>query len=163
MSPSLLRRWLPRLGALYVGLGLLAALRPGFEVFPFFSWFLFPIVPSTEPRYELVVEQLEGRGFEPAVNVMTLGWVRDPKAMDLWSNTQRLGTSLERGEADGVRLMRTVLEGNYLCPPSRYRVERVVMDPMERWQTAQVRERKVLATFDSGSSCTHAVWAERTP
>lgn len=158
MSPRDLRRWLPRLGLAYVVAGLLAATQPGFEVFPFFSWFLFPVVPGDDPRYELVVETLEGVPVTPPRDIQALGYIDDPKAMDLWVTTQRLGRSLETGSATAALAVRRIVEGSFLCGDTRYAVEKVWFDPLERWETGAVRARTRIARFESRADCARSPW-----
>lgn len=161
MRDPTLRRSLPRWGAAYVVAGLLAAAAPGFEVFPVFCWFLFPVVPGPEPRFELVVSQLGGEPVDPPTDVQRLGLVRDPKAMDLWLATQRLGAAVERGDERDRAKARRLIETGFLCQGARYRLDRVQFDPLERWQTGHVRERTPLVAFDSEAACARSPWAIR--
>jgi hypothetical protein len=152
------RRWLPRFAAAYLALALAAVSAPGFEVFPFFCWFLFPIAPGAEPRYELRVSTFEGAHLETPEDVQRLGVYRDPKAMDLWVMTQRLGAALEAGRTEEAARARRIIEGSFLCAPTRYRVDRVAFDPLARWSTGQVRSRETLAHLESRADCGRSPW-----
>lgn len=159
MSYWRLRRWLPRLGGAYVVAGLLAAAAPGFEVFPFFCWFLFPIVPGDEPRYELVVSEHAGTTVTPPADVQTLSVVRDPMAMDLWLATQRLGVALADGDTAAVARERRLIEANFVCAPSRYRIDRVLFDPLERYRSGTVKSRATVRQFKSLEGCRSSPWS----
>ena len=153
------RRYLPWAGAAYLVAGLLATSTPSYEVFPFFCWFLFPIVPGHEPRYELVVHRLQGSSIYPPKNYQELKRVRDPKAMDLWIATQQLGAAIEDSDLIAISRLRTMLETNYLCAPSHYTLDRVEFDPLERWHRGYVGERETLATFTSTAGCRSIPWS----
>ncbi|MEO1234488.1 MAG: hypothetical protein AAFZ18_36910 [Myxococcota bacterium] len=159
MSYWRLKRWLPRLGGAYVVAGLLAAAAPGFEVFPFFCWFLFPIVPGAEPRYELVVSEHAGTAVTPPADVQTLDVVRDPMAMDLWLATQRLGVALAKDDSAAVSRERRLIEANFVCAPSRYRIDRVLFDPLARYRSGEVTHRETVQAFASTEGCRRSPWA----
>lgn len=155
-----LRRWLPRFGGLYVVAALFATAAPGFEVFPFFCWFLFPVVPGFEPRYELVVEVVEGESIDPRTDFQRLGRIKDPMAMDLWLATQRLGQALDRNDGEAVNRERALIEDNFICAPRRYGIDKVEYDPLERWQTDEVKARRTLQVWTSSTSgCRSSPWA----
>lgn len=159
MGYRTLRRVLP--GALwaYLVAGFLAAAAPGFEVFPFFCWFLFPVTPNVETRYELMVERLGERRWSEPVRYQSLDLVEDPHAMDLWFSVQALGDALEAGEGATVADVRRRLELNFLPSPSRWGVDRVRFDPLERHRTGEVEERARIATFTSSVGCARIPWA----
>ena len=161
MGYRALRRWLPRAAGIYGLAGLLAAAAPGYEVFPVFCWFLFPIVPGAEPRFELVVETIGGEAVEPPVDIQTLGRVKDPMAMDLWLATQRLGKALLTADRREIERVRTLIEANFVCAPSRYRVDEVRFDPLVRYRTGEVEGRRVLARFRSQDGCERSPWPGR--
>ncbi|MBX2812396.1 MAG: hypothetical protein KTR25_11325 [Myxococcales bacterium] len=156
-----MRTLFERLGVTYVLLGLAATLAPGFEVFPFFCWFLFPIVPGNEPRYELMVDTLQDKVFSPRVNFQKLNNIKDPMAMDLWLATQRLGKAIEIQQPEIIHRTRRLIETNFLCTGSKYTIDRVIFDPIDRWKHNKVSERVSLATFNSQATCQTAVWNNR--
>lgn len=161
MGYKTVRRWLPRLGGGYLLAALLATAAPGFEVLPFFCWFLFPIVPGHDARYELVALELAGSPISPPRDYQTLDLVKDPMAMDLWLATRRLGQALEGQDEDRIRRERHLIESNFLCAPSHYAVDRVVFDPLKRWRNHRVEARKRLAVFTSSTGCQILPWAAR--
>jgi hypothetical protein len=154
-----LRRWLPRLFGAYLVAGFLAVSAPGFEVFPFFCWFLFPVAPNTVERYALVVEAWGGMPVTPPTTFQALDVVEDPHAMDAWTSIQALGRAVEAGDADRVARLRRRLEMNYLPAPSRYRLVRRTFDPLERWRTGRIRSEQILQTFASDEGCAEVPWA----
>jgi len=154
-----LRRLLPGALAVYLVAGFAAAAAPGFEVFPFFCWFLFPIAPNVETRHELVVERLGDRTWPKPVSYRSLDLIDDPFAMDLWTSVQALGAAVERGDGAAARHLRTRLEANYLPAPSRYGIDRVTFDPLERYRTGAVQDRQRIATFTSSTGCSEIPWA----
>ena len=146
------------MGAVYVVLGLLATMAPGFEVFPFFCWFLFPVTPNVETRYELVVEQLGGDVLSPPAEYQSLDLVEDPMAMDLWIAVQDLGRAVASKDADEVAVLRRRIELNFMPAPNRYRLERVTFDPIERWRDGRVRARETVTVYSSSVGATRIPW-----
>lgn len=158
MGYGSLRRWLPRLAGVYL-LGALAAVAaPGFEVFPVFCWFLFPVVPGYEARYELTVTEAGGVRPDAPTDIQQLDEFDDPKAMDLWVVTQRLGKAVARKDEAGVAAARRLLEGSYLCAPSRYAMTELHFDPVERWRSGAVQSSRILASFSSTEGCETSPW-----
>ena len=153
-----MRRRLPQLGALYVVLGLLATMAPGFEVFPFFCWFLFPVTPNIETRYELVVSEIGGRSLTPPAEYQSMDLVEDPMAMDLWIAVQDLGRAEENDDTDAVGRLRRRIELNFIPAPNRYRLDRVTFDPLERWRDETVRKRETVAAYTSSVGATRIPW-----
>lgn len=149
------------MGITYIILGLAAAAVPGFEVFPFFCWFLFPVVPGNEYRYELMIEKHPLVNVEQRINYQELGWVKDPMAMDLWLATRRLGYALNSGDDRLATKTRSLIEGNFICAPTQYAIDRVQFDPLDRWHTHTVQERKTLATFTAEAPCKTPLWEMR--
>ncbi|MEO1337745.1 MAG: hypothetical protein AAFV29_19025, partial [Myxococcota bacterium] len=144
-----LRRLLPQVGIGYVILGLIATMAPGFEIFPFFCWFLFPVTPNVETRYELVVSTMAGRALPAPMEYQSLDLVDDPMAMDLWIAVQDLGKAIAREDKARVDVLRSRIELNFIPAPNRYRIERVTFDPLERWRDGTVQQRAPVASFTS--------------
>lgn len=158
MSYRFARTWLPRLLPTYVVAAMLASAAPGFEVFPFFCWFLFPVTPTVETRYELEVERLAGQALAQPTPFRRLHLVAEPHAMDAWTAVQALGRAVRSNDQTELARLRRRLEANFLPGPSRYRVVEVVFDPMERWRGEADRRRTVLATFDAEGGCKEVPW-----
>ncbi|MEM7678325.1 MAG: hypothetical protein AAF449_20220 [Myxococcota bacterium] len=152
-------RWLlPQIGIGYVALGLVATAVPGFEIFPFFCWFLFPVTPNVETRYELIVTAMGGRSLPVPTEYQSLDVVEDPMAMDLWIAVQDLGKALAIDDQPRVDMLRSRIELNFLPAPNRYRIERVTFDPLERWHDGTVKERASIAAFTSSTGVSRIPW-----
>ncbi|MGF1511185.1 MAG: hypothetical protein ACFB9M_16960 [Myxococcota bacterium] len=154
-----LRSWFPRLLSSYILAGLMATAVPGFEVFPFFCWFLFPITPSVEDRYALEILTLGGRSVHPPALFQDLDLVEDPFAMDAWTSIQALGRAFERGDMGAVHTLQRRLQMNFLPAPSQYRLVRLRFDPLERFRTGRIQQRKALWTVTASVGCTEIPWA----
>jgi hypothetical protein len=143
----------------YVLAGLAATMAPGFEVFPFFCWFLFPVTPTLEQRYALEVHELGGREVRPPTWFQRLDLVEDPFAMDAWTSIQALGRAVRAGDDVEVNRLRRRLEANFLPAPSRYGLVELTFDPLQRFRTGTVQERRDLAVFTSSTGCAEIPWA----
>ena len=149
------------MGVIYVILGLAAAAAPGFEVFPFFCWFLFPVVPGHEAKYELIVTEVEGDIIHPPTNYQKLDRIKDPMAMDLWLATQRIGHAIDHDNSNAALRTRALIEANFLCGPSQYHIDRVYYDPLVRWREGRDQSRETIATYTNLTPCPHGSWAQR--
>ncbi len=158
MKYRAVRRWLPRLGVAYVVLGLLATMAPGFEVFPFFCWFLFPVTPNIETRYEIVVSEIGGRGLDAPTEYQSMDLVEDPMAMDLYIAVQALGRAVSSGDQEQVRRLRERIELNFIPAPNRYRLDRVTFDVLDRWRTGAVQNRQPMGVFTSSAGAASIPW-----
>ncbi len=96
----------------YALLGLLALSAPNYEVFPFFSWFLFPVTPATVTRFGVQIQHPAGdstnRWYEQDTS---LGVARH--SMDAQVLIQTLGSAVERKDLVSVHQMRSTFEGNF--------------------------------------------------
>ena len=152
------RRLLPVVGILYLLLALSGLRTPTREIFPFFCWFLFPITPNVEERFELRVVRLGDDIFEQPVDYQTLKVLKSPMEMDLWISTQQLGQAIGSDRPATIEHVRRRLEANFLPAKSLYMVDRVVFDPLERWENGHVRRRTRLATYTSSKGCERIPW-----
>lgn len=104
----------------YALLGVCASANDKYEVFPFFSWFLFPLTPNRVVRYELT----------PMPRLSELGRLH---RMDLYVLTQELGARVEQDDRVAISQLRLRLEYNFLEPPCRYTLARTEYEPTARW------------------------------
>ncbi len=158
MQYRTMRRVVPALGGAYVVLGLLATMAPGFEVFPFFCWFLFPVTPNVETRYELVIDEIGGCPLAQPTEYQSMDLVEDPMAMDLWIAVQALGRAEAAGDAPSVQTLRRRIELNFIPAPNRYRLDRVTFDPVERWRDGGIRSRDTVTTYTSSVGAKRIPW-----
>src|SRR5258707_14931056 len=80
-------------------LGLVSAVRPGGEIFPFASWFLFSLVPQRVTSYDLLVRSWGSREFQPPKSLIEVeGLLRSPRASTVYQLVQRYGRAAEAGQ-----------------------------------------------------------------
>jgi hypothetical protein len=113
-------------------LGLCAGANQKHEVFPFFSWFLFPLTPNRVTQYELA----------PPPTLTNLGRTHQ---MDLHVLEQELGSALERRDTVATPTLLRRLERNFLVCPSHFAVVRTDYEPRTRWTTGAVHSSHTLA------------------
>lgn len=147
----------------FLGFVLLAGLggqflHPRHELFPFYSWFLFSLVPQPEPTvFELLIHEAPvGTVFDPPISYRRLneGTLRSPHSIDLYRNVQELGRAAQARDVEASDRLRAGLERRFrMSGPVRYEIVRqTYADPMARWSqrdTAPFRQESV-ATFQSG-------------
>ncbi len=80
------------------GLGLVSAVRPAGEIFPFASWFLFSLVPQRVTSYDVLVSSWGDRKFTPPRSLIEVeGLLRTPRSSTIYQLVQRFGRGVESG------------------------------------------------------------------
>lgn len=124
--------------------GLLSTLTPRHEVFPVFSWFLFPLTPNLESKFALRLHQVAGELLEPPrYYEKAEGIVNEPKSIRVYQMVQDLGVAEKRNDSEEIKRLRSILENNYLHTPCRYELLVVTYDPVKRWKTGLMHEETV--------------------
>lgn len=145
----LLHRLIPGLLVGYLVLALLAIPTRRHEVFPFFCWFLFPITPNVETRFQIIVRENDGEDLDPAVPYEhALDSVRRPHSMDAHVAMQALGRAVESDRRGEQERARAVLEGNFLNEPCRYDLVEIKLDPYRQWRQRASPARREVASFE---------------
>jgi hypothetical protein len=126
----------------YAAVGLAAIAAPGYEVFPFFCWFLFPVTPNHVERYGLQLQEHAGKQLGIPIayeSLRALGARRN--SMDLQMAVQALGHAVTEGDLARVDELRRRIEGNFLDAPCSYGVVLASYEPMERWRGVESTPR----------------------
>ena len=130
------------------GLGVL--LVPGQEIFPLFSWFLFPLTPSPGVRFEVRILEFQGRDFPVGVAPADLPGVVEPTQLPtLVAVGRNLGRALAAGDEAEVRHQRGLLEAGLLHGVGRYESVEVTFDPRRQLEAGQEQVRN-LREFKAG-------------
>jgi hypothetical protein len=137
------RRLQAALIALVVGtfaLGMVSAVRPGGEIFPFASWFLFALVPQQVTSYEIRVTKWGDQTFEPSKPLIQVdGLVRSPQSSVVYQLVQRYGRAVESGNAAERDAAWRLLQARFSSSDGlRYELVKLSYDPMERAQGKQL-------------------------
>lgn len=102
--------------AFYFIIGLGTLLLPKGEIFPFFNWFLFSLVPQETPHYDLILYEVNGKRLDqPRRYQEAGGLVRSPHDVTVVTLTQRIG-------ATNDAKARELLEKSWLPPKTRYEI-----------------------------------------
>lgn len=115
-------------------MGLLAAPLPRHEIFPFFSWFLFPLTPSEEVSYALKVRQNNGQKIESEGWNQGLLPFKGNNHIDVHYLCQRLGRAYISNDFDEESAAMDILEQQYLKPPYVFDLVRITYHPVRRWK-----------------------------
>jgi hypothetical protein len=149
----ILRVWVALFLAGYFALGLATVLLPQQEVFPVYSWFLFPLVPGQQTRYALQLQEAHGQRLTgPLLYQDAEGYVANPHSVTVDELVQQLGLAVERGRADDQQRLRQVLEKNHLPSPCRYELVAIMFDPLVRWRTGRYEVRPLAQYLSLGES-----------
>ncbi len=118
-------------GAVIFVVGELALLRPpAYEVFPFYSWSMFALVPGEKEQFYVVVEGPDGpieftRGGP--------GIVGQPTVV-AYNVIQKFGRAARSGDAGELALWRDQFERANLAAGTRYQLVHRKVDTMVRWR-----------------------------
>ncbi|HEY8965119.1 MAG TPA: hypothetical protein VIM58_01675 [Candidatus Methylacidiphilales bacterium] len=123
----------------FAGLG-----TPLLEVFPFYSWILFPVEPNGQ-GYEVYVERVGEKAFDPAPAFKDSG-SRNARSVVLFRVIQRLGKAAEAGDEEGVARQRAYLEAAF-DHGTVYRLDAREADPVELWRTKLPARERTVRTF----------------
>lgn len=118
-----------------------ALLRPPtYEVFPFYSWSMFALVPNeTEQFYVFVTKDGETREFTRAKK-----WVGDSaNSIVAFSVIQQYGKALLSGNKKEIANWRRQFEESHIPGDLFYEVRYSKGDPMDRWQRERLAETPV--------------------
>lgn len=123
------------------------------EWFPFYSWFLFSLVPHEAVAYDLLLhESPRGRAVPPIpYRLVGDGLVRSPHSIDLARAVQELGRAAEAHDTAGCARARAAVERRFTVSPVRYEVVKLTFaDPMARWQGGAALRQEPVGTFVTG-------------
>ena len=135
---------------LAIGLSALGTLQQ--EIFPFYSWFLFALVPNAKSTYQIVILSSGGKTLpSPRMYNEADDIVSNPHSIVAYKVMQRLGKACKHGDAAGIARERHFIEANFK-PGTQYEVLRLHSDPIERWRTHEVVIREVVGTFEAGGT-----------
>jgi hypothetical protein len=130
-----IRRAVPAFIIIYCLGGLIALLAPAYEVFPVFSWFLFPLTPGDEIHYELRVHEYGGMPIvPPCLYQEGEGTFVGAHSIELFELIQALGRATDSEDILAQKKVILLLE-NYLKVPYCVELVKVSYSPVERWKT----------------------------
>jgi hypothetical protein len=130
------------------GLGVL--LVPGQEIFPLFSWFLFPLTPAPGVKFEIRIRQYQGQVYPTAMAPADLpGSVEPTQLPTLVFVGRNLGRALAAGDEAEVRRLRGLLENGLLHGVGSYNVVEVTSDPAASGRTGGGQVR-IIREFKTG-------------
>jgi hypothetical protein len=111
------RRGITLFLAVYFIVGLGTLLLPVREIFPFYNWFLFALVPQeTTTHYELILYEVNGQPLDPPRRYQEAeGLVPSPHNVTVYRLTQKIGATNDAGS-------RELLEKDWLPPKTRYEI-----------------------------------------
>lgn len=126
-------------------LGLVSAVRPAGEIFPFASWFLFSLVPQRVTSYDVLVRSWGNRAFNPPKPLIEVeALVRSPRSSTVYQLVQRYGRATEAGnrtEADEAwRLLQAKFSSS---EPVAVELVKRSYDPLDRARGGSVEQIRV--------------------
>ena len=121
------------------------------EIFPFFGWSLFSLVPNVESTYTVVIHEHGGKAVVPAA-----AFLKAPDSIVRGNRyiarkvIQKLGRAQDRGREEEARRLRSLLEENYFNGRVRYEVLFERYNPLEKWRSGVSLEQRSVVHFEGG-------------
>ena len=110
----------------------------GNELFPFYSWSMFSLVPGVKVGYTVFIRELNGQTYSPAVEFCHAdGLPIQVHSVVVYRNIQNLGMAFDSGNFKEFEELRDYFEKNYLPPLTRYALYRTKYDPLQQWRTGE--------------------------
>jgi hypothetical protein len=105
------------------------------QIFPFFSWNLFGDIPNERYEYSAILITYNGIPVSPP-KLFQQGEdiISEHDSSTARRNLQNFGSAYERGDMEGANKFRKLFEENYLKAPAKYRLVKLIYDPIERWR-----------------------------
>ena len=127
-------------------------LTPRGEIFPLASWFLFALVPHRTNDYDLLLRANDGHPIDPPLPYSQAPWlISTPHSIVTYQLVQQLGDALARRDDERARALRRQIEAQFAQPRVQYDLVRNTYQPVERWETGQVRARRTIRSFTAGA------------
>ncbi len=123
---------------LYLLIGLLGLLTPRQEIFPFFSWFLFPHTPQV-PQHEYNLRLFEVndiyRSAEPYYkDAPSAEYAENPRSPEVWQIIQNMGDAYIAEDFKRVNELRRLLETTWIPNVTGYALIKIDYDPIKRFR-----------------------------
>lgn len=121
---------------LYFIIGMATGFSGANEIFPFFSWRLFAHIPDNTSEYAIIVEVFNGTTVSPPQLFQEAkGIIKESDSIIAHKLIQNFGKAYERKDIQEAEELRRLFEANYIKGPARYRLIRIIYNPVERWKT----------------------------
>lgn len=123
----------------YVILGFFSLLTPRQEIFPVFSWFLFPFTPQLDQmEFNLRLIELNGipQEHHPFYKEASPDFTLKPHSPEAWLIIQNLGNAYMKRDLGKVEELRKLLEHNYIPNVTAYSLVEIGFNPIKAFQRA---------------------------
>jgi predicted DCC family thiol-disulfide oxidoreductase YuxK len=109
------------------------------EIFPFFSWSLFSRVPNkTTSEYAVIVSTYNGMTvFPPRLFQEAKEIIHESESIIARRLIQDFGKAYQNMEIREADELRKLFEANFIKSPAKYRLIRMIHNPVERWKTGR--------------------------
>lgn len=111
---------------------------PGNEIFPFYSWTMFSLVPAQESEYVVLITEFQGKPVRPPQEFQRAGdMVVNHASIVAYRDIQNMGLAYEANDSKLFQHYQSLFEQNYLLPQTHYELDKTTYDPLTRWRTGK--------------------------
>ncbi|GAB4269695.1 MAG TPA: hypothetical protein DIU37_00110 [Opitutae bacterium] len=121
--------------AFYFFGGLLALPLQKHELFPVFSWFLFPLTPHEEVQYALRVYEYNNKVWNPPILFREgRGHFKGAGSIEFYEVLQNAGAAYNENNMERFNKNMQLLNA-YLITPYTVEIVQIAYDPLQYWKT----------------------------
>lgn len=134
----------------YFLFGIISGLLSTKQIFPFFSWNLFGDIPNKRIEHTVIVDLYNGTIVSPPQlfqEAKEIVWESD--SITARRLIQDFAMAYQWGDIKEADRLRKIFEANFIKAPARYRLVRLIYDPLVRWKTGKY-ERIDIQEFTVG-------------
>jgi len=128
-----------------LALGLVSAVRPAGEIFPFASWFLFSLVPQRVTSYDMLVRSWGEQRFDPPTPLNEVeGLLGSPRSSTVFQLVQRYGRAEEAGDRAEAEVAWRLLQPKFTsAAPVTFELVKRSYDPVDRSRGGRVEQIRI--------------------
>ena len=142
-----IRKYAWRFVFIYFAVGVMALPLPRHEVFPFFSWFLFPLTPSEQMIYGFRVYENDGKNSSGEILNKGLFAFKGENNIDIHYLCQRIGNSIKTENREELQLCIQILEAHYVKSPFHLELVKQNYHPVRRWKEEEMNSFESVWSF----------------
>ncbi len=117
-------------------IGYAAIPLPGNEIFPFYSWTMFSLVPAEQNGFAVFILEEGGNVLNPPLEFQQAGSrVGGQNSVVAYRDIQNMGKAYLAGDTQRFEELRQLFEKNYIHVGTRYQLMKMNYDPITRWKT----------------------------
>jgi hypothetical protein len=126
---------------------------PGREIYPFFAWDLFSIIPNPKERYDLYIISYGDKKYDDPINYFSganlIFRQKSGYPTQFYNIIQNLGRAIETDNSREINKNKEKIESIFHPYSFKYEIRTGTYDPVEYWKSKRYLSEKKLGVFES--------------